>query len=63
MTKRVERNTSCQGQAAISAFYMNTIQPYEPRLDTEPVVGMTAKVWEGISGAKYKLWRLKLNSI
>ena len=63
MTKRVERNTSCQEQAAISALYMNTIQPYEPRLDTGPVFGIIAKVWEGISGAEYELWRLELNSI
>ena len=49
---------------------MNAMQPHEPRLDTEPVVGIIAKAWEGIakawdgtSGAEYELWRLKLNSI
>ena len=63
MTKRVECRNSCQARAAISAFYMNAMQPCEPRLEIKPVVGIIAKAWEGISGAKYELWRLELNSI
>ena len=38
--------------AAISAFYVNAIQPRGPRLDVEPVVGKIAKAWQGISGAR-----------
>ena len=53
MTKTFECRNSCQVHAAISALYRNATQPSEPRLDTEPVVGIGAKAWEGISGAKY----------
>lgn len=47
----------------MSALYINATQLSEPRLDTEPDFGISAKAWEDISGAKFELWRLKLNSV